>query len=177
MDDDLPPDEQTEATPTAHVGQLMEILDDLVLAVREARSVPLSGNVMLDREQFLVQLERLKDLLPEELRAARWMVREREAFVARTNEQARAIQQRAQEQARQLVSESSIVAEAVEEANALVRRAEGEARRLRLEAEDMAEDRLEHLEVLFGNLLRQVREARAEFHMARPPEPEVPISE
>ncbi len=160
-----------------HVGELVEIIDELMLAVREARAVPLSGNVMLDREQMLLRLERLKDILPEELRAARWMVRERESFIAKTNEQAKTLHQRAQDEAKRLVSESNIVAEAVEEANALVRRAEGESRRIRLEAEDLAEDRLEHLEVLFGNLLRQIREARAEFHTARPPEPEVPTSQ
>ena len=73
---------------------------------------------------------------PDELRAARWMVREREAFIARTNEKAREIVDRARKEAEELVSESHIVAEAVEEANILVRRAEGEARRLRLETED-----------------------------------------
>lgn len=182
MDDTPPEVAELDVEPVSEgvspqIGELVEILDDLLLAAREARTVPLSGNVMLDREELLAQLERIKELLPEELRAARWMVRERESFVARTNEQAKAIQLRAQEEARRLVSESNIVSEAVEEANALVRRAEGEARRIRLEAEDLAEDRLEHLEVLFGNLLRQIRDARAEFHRARPPEPEVPISE
>ena len=41
---------------------------------------------MVDREQFLGMLEKIRADLPDELRAARWMVREREAFIARTNE-------------------------------------------------------------------------------------------
>ena len=99
---------------------------------------------------------------------------EREAFIARTNEKAKSVMDRAGLRAKELVSESNIIAEAVEEANVLTRRAEGEARRIRLEAEDMAEDRLEQLEVLFTNLLKQVREARHEFHQARPAPPPVP---
>ena len=62
----------------------------------------------------------------------------------------------------------------VEEANALVRQAEGDSRRIRLEAEDFAEERLQHLEILFANLLKQIRESRAEFHRARPAPTEVP---
>jgi hypothetical protein len=130
--------------------------------------------VRVEREEFLAMLEQLKAMLPEELRAARWMVREREAFIARTNEKARAIMDRTSARAREMVSESNIIAEAVEEANVLTRRAEGEARRIRLEAEDLAEDRLEQLEVLFTNLLKQVREARHVFHQARPAPPPVP---
>lgn len=180
--DEVPHEDEAaeiEDAPTVppHVGELLEVVDDLILAVREGKSVPLSGNVMIDREQALAHLEQLKDSLPEELKAARWMVREREAFIARTNEKGRQIVERAQERSRELVSESHVLAEAVEEANALVRQAEGEARRIRLEAEDHAEDRLEHLEVLFTNLLKQVRASRAEFHQSRPPAPEVPVSE
>jgi hypothetical protein len=94
---------------------------------------------MLDRDRLLDMLYRLRDDLPEEMRAARWMVREREAFVARTNEKARELLERARHRSDELVSESYIVKEAVDEANALVRQAEGEATRIRLEAEDYSE--------------------------------------
>jgi cell division septum initiation protein DivIVA len=176
-DDDASQEIEDEQQVPPHVGELLEVVDDLILAVREAKAVPLSGNVLIDREQTLAMLEQLKDSLPDELRAARWMVREREAFITRTNEKARVIVERAQARSKDLVSESHVLAEAVEEANALVRRAEGEARRIRLEAEDVADERLEHLEVLFTNLLRQIRDARGEFHTARPAPPEVPVSE
>jgi hypothetical protein len=73
-----------------------------------------------------------------------------------------------------MVSESRILAEAVEEANVLVRNAEGDARRIRLEAEDLADDRLQQLEVLFRNLLGQVISARSQYHEARPAPPPVP---
>jgi hypothetical protein len=102
------------------------------------------------------------------------MVREREAFIARTNERAHEIIERAQNESKRLVSESYVLAEAVEEANILVRRAEGEARRLRLEAEDDLERHLESVEQLMAELIRRIHAARAELHEARPPAPEVP---
>ena len=166
------PDDHPE-TPV-QIGELYDIIDEMTVAVQEAKALPLSGAVRVEREEFLAMLEQLKASLPDELRAARWMVREREAFIARTNEKAKAAMDHASVRAKELVSESNIIAEAVEEANVLTRRAEGEARRIRLEAEDLAEDRLEHLEVLFTNLLKQVREARHEFHQSRPAPPPVP---
>jgi vacuolar-type H+-ATPase subunit H len=156
------------------VGELVDLLDQLETTIRDAKAIPLSGSVRVEREEVLDLVGQLRAVLPEELRAARWMVREREAFIARTNERAKDIVEKANTRAAELVSESRVLAEAVEEANILVRRAEGEARRIRLEAEDLADDRLEHLEVLFRNLLNQVRGVRSQYHEARPAPPPVP---
>ena len=155
-------------------GGVVELLDGLIKGVEEARSVPLSDQVRLDREAMIRALQQIKGELPEELRTARWMIREREAFIARTREKAEQLRRTASERASELVSDSHVLAEAVEEANALVRQAEGDSRRIRLEAEDFAEERLQHLEILFANLLKQIRESRAEFHRARPAPSEVP---
>ncbi len=148
-------------------GELLELVDELIIAVEGARTVPLSGNVMLDRERLLDMLYRLRDDLPEEMRAARWMVREREAFVDRTNEKAREMLERAKERSEELVSESYIVKEAVDEANALVRHAEAEATRIRLEAEDYSEQAFESTETVLTDLLGQVRRFRTELHQSR----------
>jgi len=161
--------DRQEAVPVPpRLGELQELVDDLILAVEGARNVPLSSSVMLDRTQLLDMLYRLRDELPDELRAARWMVREREAFVARTNEKAREMLDRARQRSEQMVSESYIVKEAVEEANALVRRAEAEATRTRLEAEDYSEQAYEQTESVLADLLAQVRRARSDLHQARP---------
>ena len=167
MNDDPDLDQQDEVPVPATAGELLELVDDLIIAVEGARTVPLSGNVMLDRERLLDMLYRLRDELPEEMRAARWMVREREAFVARTNEKAREMLDRARTRSEELVSESYIVKEAVDEANALVRHAEGEATRIRLEAEDYSEQAFEQTEGVLADLLGQVRRFRAELHQAR----------
>jgi len=154
---------------------ILDIVDDLIVHLHEAKMMPLSANALVDRETFLTKLETLRASLPDELRAARWMVREREAFIARTNEKAREIIDKARQEADALVSESNIVAEAVEEANILVRRAEGDARRLRLESEDDIERNLQKLEHLLVELTSRVQGSRAEFHQARPKPPDVPV--
>ena len=165
---DEPELNQTESvTVPPRTGELLDRVDELIIEVEGARNVPLSGNVMLDRERLLAMLYELRDDLPEELRAARWMVREREAFVARTNETAREMLERAREQSDELISESYIVKEAVDEANALVRHAEAEATRIRLEAEDYSENAFEQTEGVLADLLAQVRAARAELHQTR----------
>lgn len=167
MTDEPPVDRTENLTVPPRTGELLDQIDELIIEVEGARHVPLSGNVMLDRDQLLSMLYALRDDLPDELRTARWMVREREAFVARTNETARDMLERARAQSDELISESYIVKEAVDEANAMIRHAEAEATRIRLEAEDYSEQAFEQTEAVFVDLLGQLRAARAELHQTR----------
>jgi chromosome segregation ATPase len=158
-------------------GAISDLLEDLLGEIESARAVPLSNNVMINQEDILDRLHQAIENLPEELRAARWMVREREAYISRTNEKARDLLVKAREESERLVSDNYVVQEAVEEANALVRNAESEGRRIRLEAEDFAERHLSEAESVLGELYRYITEARAELHKSLPPAEPPPISE
>ena len=168
-------DQVTEAPST--VGELQDLVEELILTVEQARSVPLSGNASIDRNEMTDRLRHMREQLPEELRTARWMVREREAFIQQTNEEAAELLRRAKNKAAQMVSESQVMTEAVEEANILVRNSETESRQIRLEAEDLVESSYEQIETLLSNLVERVRDRRAELHRSRPAPPEVPVSE
>lgn len=171
-------DQPQEHAPSPPVpGRLAELLEELITEIESARAVPLSSNVMIGQEDMLDRLHEAAEELPEELRAARWMVRERESYIARTNERAQELVVKAKAESEQLVSDNYIVQEAVEEANSLIRSAENEARRIRLEAEDYAERHLAEAENVLGELYRYVTEARAELHQALPASPEPPVSQ
>jgi len=171
-------DAQQDQTPSPPVpGRLADLLEELIGEIESARAVPLSNNVMISQEDMLDRLHEAAEELPEELRSARWMVRERESYIARTNERAQELVNKAKAESEQLVSDNYIVQEAVEEANSLIRSAENEARRIRLEAEDYAERHLAEAENVLGELYRYVTEARAELHQALPAAPEPPVSQ
>lgn len=175
---DIPEPEHFDELGVDDVGRVLSATEDLILAVHEARTVPLSGQVRLEREPLLETLEAIKDRLPEELRVARWMIRERASFIARTNEdaekirgEARKVLEKARETARELVSEHRVLAEAVEEANILLRNAEVEAQATRLRAEDIAIEQLDRIDHLLTSALREVREEIAHYRQTRDPGP------
>ena len=177
--EDIPEPEQFDSLGEDHVGRILALSENLILAVHEARHVPLSGQVRLEREPLLEALEEIKDRLPEELRVARWMIRERATFIARTNEDAEKIRAKAREvldqardTAKELVSEHRILAEAVEEANVLLRNAEVEAQATRLRAEDLALGQLDRIDHLLTSALREVRDEISHYREVRDPGPE-----
>jgi polyhydroxyalkanoate synthesis regulator phasin len=146
-DEDHPEHEDRPAPPPIP-GRLLDLIEEMIDDLEGARGSALSPTVKVDRNTFLAKLQELQAALPEELRAARWMVRQRATYVARTNERAKEVLDRAKELSQTMVSESSIVQEAVEEANRLVRNAERESERIRVEAEDDAERRLAELKAM-----------------------------
>ncbi len=192
------PNEHSHSEPPPIPGHVLDLveqsqadtraaLDQLIIEVESAKNVPLSNSVMLPREEFIERMRSIRstvdrllgeavDGLPEELRAARWMVREREAYIARTNESAREMLVKSKERSEELVSDSYIVSEAVAEANTLVRNSEKEAERIRLEAEDGAERSLAEAEAVLGELHRFIQESRAALHEPLPPADDVPLS-
>lgn len=168
--EDLGPDE---------IGRVEGLLEQLILAVHEAKTT-MGGHIRLERQEVLASLEQIKDQLPEELRVARWMIRERESFIARTNEDAEEIRRQAHKvldqaraKARDLVADHTILAEAVQEANVLVRNAEVEATAVRLRSEDSAIEQLGRVDHLLTSALREVRAELGEMHEARGPSPDV----
>ena len=122
-------------------------------------------NALVDRDMF-PGTQQIRASLPDELRAARWMVRG-QAFIARTNEGGD--RQQGQEADRRLESTSS----PRPERPTSVRRAE--ASRHRLEAEDLIEKSLQKAESVLTNLVAELQQSRLELHEARPKAPEVPL--
>ena len=50
--------------------------------------MPLSASVMINHDEVLDLLDEAIDRLPEELRAARWLLKEREEFLAKVQREA-----------------------------------------------------------------------------------------
>ena len=60
---------------------LIERIDELQLLVEEAKSVPLSSSAVINRDEFLELLAQLKEAVPDEVRQARWMSRDRDELL------------------------------------------------------------------------------------------------
>ena len=66
----IPPIDLSDQAVRTELADLQDMVDDLIVYLHEAKTVPLSGNAIVDREQFLGLLERIRTGLPDELRAA-----------------------------------------------------------------------------------------------------------
>jgi vacuolar-type H+-ATPase subunit H len=128
------------------VTDLTARLQQLEDMVRDAKSMPLSSSALLNREEVLELIGELKGSLPEEIKQARWVVKDREELLAKGRRDAEAMVEQARAEQLRLASHEAVVERANEEAERIVREADEDARKLRLEAEDYVDAKLAQLE-------------------------------
>jgi vacuolar-type H+-ATPase subunit H len=129
-------------------GRLKQ-LEDLVA---EAKTVPLSSSVRLNRDEVLEVLESIRASLPEEIKQARWVVKDREELLAKARRDAEGLVEKGRAEALRLASREEVVRVAQEEAGRILGEARDEARQIRLEAEDYVDQQLAALEASLGKL-------------------------
>src|SRR3954447_14439580 len=112
---------------------LIDKLDDLV---RNAKHVPLTSEVRVDKEELDDVLDQLRATIPEESKEARWIVKEREEMLAAARREAERILAEAHERQAQLVVEHDLTRQAELAAEEIIDDARAEEREIRLGAED-----------------------------------------
>ena len=119
--------------------------------------MPLSSSHLLNNKDEVIELlEDALERLPDELRQARWLLKEREEFLARTQREADEIVEVARTQAARMVQKTEIVREAQLFAQRTVDKATDEASRLRNEAEDYCDQKLAQFEIVLQRTLKTV---------------------
>jgi hypothetical protein len=136
---------------------LIERLDELV---QKAKGVPLTAQVRLDRGEILALLDEMRATIPDEVKQARWLVKERQETVAEAMREADRLVAEAREQAAQASAQTEIVRLAEREADAKIADARRRANSLLSEVEDWADGTLALLEANLDTFLAAIRRGR-----------------
>ncbi|MFM7411541.1 MAG: hypothetical protein ACKO3L_12220 [Actinomycetota bacterium] len=142
--------------------------------IASAPNMPLSSTPRIDRDEIIEILEDALARLPEELRQARWMLREKQEFVNKARREADEIIEAARVQAERMVQRTEVVRAAESRARAVVENAEGDARRLRMETEDFLDQRLGSFEILLDRLMKTVATGRQRLSIGNRTETDEP---
>jgi cell division septum initiation protein DivIVA len=135
--------------------------------VKEAKSMPLSSSALINREDLLELLEAALSELPDEIKQARWVVKDREELLAKARRDGESIAQRAQEERARLISEQEVVRAANEEAERILGEAREQARQLRLEAEDYVDAKLAQYEIVLEKTYSELERSMIQVRRGR----------
>ena len=81
-------------------GRLQQLED----MMRDAKSMPLSSSALLNREEVMDIVKDMRESLPEEIRQARWIVKDREELLAKARREAEAMVEQARQEQLRLAS-------------------------------------------------------------------------
>jgi cell division septum initiation protein DivIVA len=135
-------------------------LENVIKDIRDARPVPFSASAVINRKEVLDRLERLYESMPEDLRKANWVLKDRDEVLTRIQQEAQELLGQAREERERLVARTEIVAAANREADKIIEDARLRAREIRMEAEDYVDSKLASFEVILQKTLAAVVKGR-----------------
>jgi cell division septum initiation protein DivIVA len=139
---------------------IMALIDRIEELVDNGRSVPMMGSKMVDPEKVYEIIDEIRAQFPDELKQARWIVKERQEMLEEAEKEANRILEESRDRAQSIASEQEIVKLAEQQAAAIMDDARTKEREIRLGAEDYADEMLANLEVNLGKLLTAVQRGR-----------------
>ena len=155
---DLPAEpEPRPRTPGSDVEHMLRRLHELVAS---ARPMPLSTSVMINRDEVLDLLDETIERLPDELRAARWLLKEREEYLAKVKREGEDILDQARTRAERMVQRTEVVKASEARARKIVDAATDEAARLKNEVEDFCDQKLASFEIVLERTMKMVGAGR-----------------
>jgi len=170
-------DVDEELPDEGHAAQELDaeaLVHQVIDIVNAAKAMPLSASVLVSRDEVLDLLSGILERLPDELREARWLLREREEFLADRAREAEGLMEEVRVQAERMVSRSEVVRQANLVAQRILDDANEEARRLRHEAEDYCDQKLAGMEIVLERIMRTVQSGREKLQAVTPAAPEPP---
>jgi cell division septum initiation protein DivIVA len=139
---------------------IMALIDRIEEALDSARSLPLTRGRLVDVEKVYEIIDEIRANFPDELKQARWIVKERQEMLEEAEKEANRVLEEARDRADSMASEQEVVRRANEQAAAILDSARTQEREIRLGAEDYADEMLANLEVNLGKLLTAVQRGR-----------------
>lgn len=143
---------------------VLVLIDRLEELVEEARSFPGFGNTaMVDRDAAFDVIDQMRQTIPEELKQARWIVKERQAMLDEARSESDRIVKQAQDESEKMTSEEEVLKRAEQRGQEVLEEARRREREVRLGAEDYADEVLASLEENLGRLLEAVQRGRSQL--------------
>ncbi len=149
------------AAPNHEVPDVERLLVEAIEILETARPAPLSTAVKIEAEPLLDLLYDARERLPDELRAARWLLRDREEHLESQRLEGEEIISAARSKAQRMVERTEVARAAEQSAQRIIAEAKAEARLMRRETEDFCDARLASLEGILDRTRTVVATGRA----------------
>jgi vacuolar-type H+-ATPase subunit H len=135
--------------------------------VRTAKPMPMSSTVRVNLPEILEILEAAQAELPEEIKQARWVVKDREELLSKARRDGEHIVAEAEEERFRLVSREEVVRSSQAEAERILEEAREMARQIRLEAEDYVDAKLAQFEIALERTYAELERSIAQVRRGR----------
>jgi vacuolar-type H+-ATPase subunit H len=115
---------------------LQYLIDRLETMIRAGRRMPITNKLMMDEQELVDLVDQMRTVLPEEIRYAKHVLREKEQILSDAQSQADEILRVARQQAEVMVEKEGLLKQAKQQAEEIRRQAQEEAERVQVGADN-----------------------------------------
>lgn len=144
--------------PKSNLILLLDHLEKLA-----ASNFSIAGKVLIDKDELEELINKMRIALPEEIKEAERVSRERDKYLEQAQEEAKRVLREAEIYIERMVREDQITARAEEEARKIIAEAKKNAIQIEADAMQYANSILEQLEDSLERTIRIVRKGREEM--------------
>jgi vacuolar-type H+-ATPase subunit H len=140
------------------MDSILKYLDQIEDLLEEAKPVPFSSRVAVDKEKVFDIIDEMRLNMPNEIRQAQKIIGEHDKVLNEAKAKAQIVIKEAEEKANKLVDEHEIYKQAVEEGAEIIEESKKSARDMRLNAMDYADEILARTEEVIRETLESVQQ-------------------
>lgn len=139
----------------------LQIIEQVLNEITEARSVPLSRDgALVNRQEMINLLNELKKKLPQDILEANQILDHKEAIIEEGRFAGQSVIDQARNEANRLISQTEIVQAAQVRANEILQQVDQELLKMRAETDEYIDARLANFEITLNRTLLAVRRGR-----------------
>lgn len=142
---------------------VFSLLEELEEVVDRGAKIPMTSKVLVDDDAIFEIIDKIRTHLPEELRQAKWMAKERDRIMEEAQAEADKVLEQGRSYIAKLVEDSEVVRQAQDYAEEMVAQAKKVAREIRGGANAYADELLGKVENSLVNLVESLQRDREEL--------------
>jgi len=146
---------------------ILNLLDLLEDELETGRQIPLTSKIMISKEKCQDIIRDIRMNLPEELKQAEWIKKERQRILNEAQAEAEELQKETEAHILKLIEQDQITQRAYIQAEEIVEHAQLKSKDIRVGAKEYADGLLEEVESYIAEQLEVIRRNRQELNAGR----------
>lgn len=142
---------------------LLNLIDEVEDIVEAGTGVPLTGKVMVDKDELLDIIKEIRIKLPDEIKQAAWIKEERQRIIDEAQKTSTAMISEAETRLEELIDREEVVRQANQRAEEIIKRAELSSEEIRNGALEYADELLYEAQENFKDLIQLLNDNRKEL--------------
>ena len=142
---------------------ILQLLEEFENVVEESSRIPMTGKLIINEDILYNYLDKLRAMLPESIREAEWVLREKERVLEDAEKEGRVIIETANNKLQKITDESEVVKLAKSQGEEIIKNAQGVAREVMQGAFTYADDVMVRLQIELEKTMSVIKQGREEI--------------